>query len=131
MKYLKTYESRYKETNIDKKYYVWKAPARYGLGITLAIIKINSILNGSIYYDAIRRTDGNYYDFFTNSVKTSYTYKGNKVSLSYWKRNMVTGLLFEADSLEDAEMFYELKLSGENVTRDNFDLYKNAKKYNI
>jgi hypothetical protein len=131
MKYIKNFESRYKETNIDKKYYVWKAPDWYGFGVSLSIIQIKNVSNGSIYYEVIKRNSSGYYDFFNGSHKSNYTYKGNKVSLSYWKINMATGILFETDILEDAELFYELRNNGENVTKDNFDLFKNVNKYNI
>lgn len=100
MKHLKSFESRYTEKDIDKKFYVWKKPSQFGNGYDVGVINVLRVVKKVIYYNTIRRTGGNY-DFFTNSKPVDYS-KGNKISLSYWKTYMFDNLLFGTDNLDDA-----------------------------
>jgi hypothetical protein len=109
-------ESRYKAENIDKKYYVWQISGKYGIGKKKAIIEIVSVIDGVIKYKIFKRNPGGYRDFFTED-KSSDNWNIYKISLSYWKRNMISHLLYATDDKEDALSFYE-----------NFELIK---KYNI
>lgn len=120
MKYIKSFESRYKAQNIDKKYYVWKNQ-QYVFGERMAIIEIVSIIKGDIKYRIIKRTDEyvsgyGYRDFFTNK-KYSDNWDVYKISLDYWKRNMYGNLLFDTDDKQSAIDFYET--------------YDVSKKYNL
>lgn len=134
MKYIKNFESRYKSDNINKKYYIWKAPNPYTPDYRVAIIEIINSVNKQVYYDVINKTGG-YRDFFTHT-KDKYIYReagmpSYKVSLSYWKTHMITNLLYETNSLDDAKLFYSLYTKDNSVNRDNFEIYKNAIKYNL
>lgn len=128
MKYIQNFESRYKASDIDKQFYVWKKPGFSGYNI--AVIEIFRVIKKTIYY-AIHRRYGGWKDFFTNSKPADNTINGNRVSLNYWKSHMATDLLFATDDLDDAHLFYNLYTNGEPVTKDNFEMYKNSIKYNL
>lgn len=117
----KIFESRYKEENIDKKYYIWQIQKPYVSDKKMAIIEIVSVIKGNIKYRIIKRTDGyasgyGYRDFFTNK-KYSDHWDVYKISLDYWKRNMYGHLLFYTDDKDSAINFY--------------DTYEDTKKYNL
>lgn len=114
MKYLKTFESRYKPENIDKKYYVWSKYSRYST--IISVIEIVSVIKGKITYKIIKRNDGYSKDFFTNNEYSDW-YNNYKISLSYWKSNMRGRLLFDTNDKEAALNFYET--------------YEQSKKYNL
>ena len=122
MKYIKKFESRYTEKNINKKYYIWTA--RNNLGI----LNISKIKKGIIFYEILYRTGG-YLDFF--NWKFDKIYGFYKISLSYWKRKMITDLLFSTDDFNEALLFYKLKKEGKDVTKDNFKMYQDVTKYNL
>jgi len=134
MKYIKKFESRYTSDSINKKYYIWKLPNPYSIGNRVGIIQIVKSINKQIYYDIVEKTGG-YKDFFTQSkYKYQYPKAGVscfKVSLSYWKSRMLVDLLFETDDLNDAKLFYKLYNEDNSVNRDNFEIYKDTKKFNI
>lgn len=127
MKYIKEYEN-YTQKNIDKKYYVWKAA--YFPVEKVAIIEILDSTTKNIKYVAVKRTDWRGKDFFTDKKQESITY-GNFVQLRKWKRDKYN-ILFETDSEEDAIDFYTLYIGNrEVITKDNWQMYRNANKYNI
>ena len=109
------FESRYKAENIDKKYYVWQITGKYGIGKKKAIIEIVSVIDGVIKYRIFKRSGG-YRDFFTEE-KHSDSWNLYKISLSYWKRNMISHLLYSTNDKDDALDFYET--------------FEDIKKYNI
>ena len=127
MKNIKTLE-KYRPENIDKEYYVWKLPS-YPVE-KFAVIKILSVIDNDIKYITLRRTDWRYKDFFTEKKYEDPAF-GDIVNISVWKRQKAGGLLFETNSEEDARKFLELRLENKEVNKDNFEVYKNADKYNL
>jgi hypothetical protein len=135
----KLFESRYKADNIDKKYYLWKLKTIGYDNLSknkFAVIEIVNIDNNIIKYKEIlnskpsRNINYNYADFFTGKQDLDELY-GNDVSLSFWKRNMSEGLLYGTNDKQAAFEAYDLYLQYPNLTPEEFELYRDAKKYNL
>lgn len=126
MNHLKIFE-KYTQKDIDKKYYVWKAPAfpEHKIGV----IEILNADTENIKYVTLRRTDWRGRDFFTSQrLENKF---GDLVTLKKWKRDKYN-ILFETDIEIDALDFYNIyNQYGKIITKDNWELYRDANKYNI
>ena len=131
MRYLQTYETRYTKDSIDKKYYVWKR-SEYS-GDRLGVLFIDSVDKEFIYYKMIDsvRWRGNSDFFHQKNYDDFYARFYYKVSIRLWRREMSTGLLFSTNDKEDAKDFLNLRKDDKAVNAENFEMYRDAKKYNL
>ena len=114
-------ESRYNHENVEQyKYYIWANSVHKRTGL-IEIIYVDH-KNGNITYKILKRSgaDNIFFpinrDFFTGVSKCSSSQE-YEITISKWKRDMFTNLKYSTNDKKDAYDF--------------FDIYENAKKYNL